>query len=67
MASFLNVAEGLQIFEKYRPGKQLAGAEHDVILSIDMPMEDLSADDLRRLDDMGWFLSGEFACWAIFV
>lgn len=60
------IIRGLQLFEGY-PGVGDVYAEHDVILAGPKDALSVSAADQADLDKLGWFISKEFDCWAIFV
>lgn len=67
MAKYRDIIGGLQILVKYRKDGEEAhfeGADHDIIFSHD---ESVSAEDKKQLEELGWFWSEEFDCWARFV
>lgn len=57
---------GAEIFAKYiDPDKGIGGADHDIIwfAPSDLP---ISKADLKELDNLGFFLSKQYDCWAHF-
>lgn len=65
MATVKEVIEGLQILEKYGAGEM--SADHEVIYAGPDLSATISPEDLKRLDELGWFESEEFDCWSMFV
>ena len=75
MASFREVIEGLQILSKYTnapPGvpdgdgldAHLDGAGHDIIGAADVQV---SKEDEKRLEELGWHYDSEWLTWCRFV
>ena len=77
MASIANVVAGLEILAKTArvpAGLAAAGVtdrrqahvetDHDIIF---LPSADPSPEDQKELEKLGWFLSEEFDCWAMFT
>lgn len=58
-----NIRDGLNIFLKYNATSIDAIRGMIVVLG----RHDLSTEDLTQLNNLGWFISQEFGCWAIFV
>lgn len=57
------VITGLVIMNKY-DGVEIS-AEHDIIYA--GPDEDMSKEDVKELEQLGWFFDEEYECWAHFV
>lgn len=57
---------GLSIFVKHDPEGTI-GAEHDKFYGPYVPEEDLTKEELKILEDNGWFWDDEIPCWAKFV
>lgn len=78
MASIAEVVEGLEILAKTasvpaglaEQGEtdtrtaHVGGAEHDILYG---PEADPSAEDVERLEELGWHRDSEVSCWARFV
>lgn len=60
-----NIIKGLQIFEKYDTDGCVC-AEHDVICGIALDTE-ISEEDRKIFDELGWFESEEYDSWAAFT
>lgn len=60
------VRDGLSILLKYNPDGDTA-ADHDIIYAASIPMKNIAADDLKQLDDLGWFWDQQYECWAHFT
>lgn len=61
-----DVIRGLQILSKYLPENEfLGGADHDIIYVCD-PVE-VSEEDAKELNELGFFLSDYHDCWAMHV
>ncbi len=56
---------GLLILNKYAPDTE-CGVDHDQIW-VNVGREDLDIEDLKSLDDLGWFYDNEFEAWSKFV
>jgi hypothetical protein len=80
MAKLTDVAEGLLILEKYNPGSHDIAACHDIICAgpseviVEGTEDDdepkgtvVSAEDAKRLHELGWHIDSENECWARFV
>ena len=66
MASFGSLIEGLTILAKYdKDGLRghVGGADHDIIFGGN---PEVSEEDKKRLDELGWHYSSEYGCWAHF-
>lgn len=57
--------ESLEIFKKYDDTDGLSGAEHDEVFGGPDP-EVVSAEDLKRLEELGWYDS-EYGGFQAFV
>jgi len=65
MGKRAELIEGLQILERYEPGKY-ADAQHDVVYGAHSGIELIDAD-AKRLDELGWFIDDEVDSWAFFT
>lgn len=63
MATIQKVMEGLQILAKYDAGGEMA-AEHDIIYAGNA---EVSEEDAKKLEELGWHKDGEYDCWARFT
>lgn len=77
MASIKSIVEGLGILAKTaevpaglaedgetdRRTAHIGGADHDIIWG---PEADPSADDIERLEELGWHFSSECQVWSLF-
>lgn len=77
MASIKSIVEGLEILAKTaevpaglaedgetdRRTAHIGGAEHDIIFG---PEADPSAEDVERLEELGWHWSAEYDAWSLF-
>jgi hypothetical protein len=61
-----NLIKALQIFLKYQNCHSPTHCEHDVMLIDKVTQEEVSEEDQKQLDDLGFFWSSEFSCWASF-
>jgi len=60
------ILKGLEIFSKYKENGDFA-AEHDKIWAgADVSDMDISKEDLKLLDELGWFIDEEFDSWSHF-
>lgn len=64
-----DLIEGLQILRKYSNEKFPTCCEHDVLIfaGLELKEDDISKDDWKRLDDLGFFWSEEYECVASFT
>lgn len=65
MATLNEVIEGLQIFLKSGGEASNICAEHDIIYA--SSDADLSKEDEKALEELGWFVDKESGSWARFV
>lgn len=56
--------EALNIFFKYRNEPFPTHCEHDILLIVGISEEEVSAEDVKRLTELGFFWSSEYDCWA---
>ena len=67
-----DLIEALEIFKKYVPAqdsyefKNPFHCEHDILMVTAVKMDDVSEEDAQKLDDLGFFKSEEFECFASF-
>jgi len=66
MTGYSDLIEAFQNLGKYAVERADLGADHDVIYSSVGPDEP-SEEDAKRLEELDWFKSEEFDCWAYFV
>ena len=71
MATMQDIADGFAVLSKYeKEGMQahIGGASHDIIFgSTAFTPEGMSAEDVAKLDELGWHWSDEYDCWCHFV
>lgn len=58
--------EALTIFLKYKNEYAPTHCEHDVMLVVGISQEEVSEEDKKRLDELGFRWSEEFDSWASF-
>ncbi len=63
---FLALAEAFTIMAKYSDEPFVTCAEHDIIYA-HAPSKDLSSDDRKRLEELGWHEEEEHNCMATFT
>lgn len=56
--------EALQIFLKYQNPPFPTHCEHDVMMVVGISKDEVSKQDVKRLDKLGFFWSNEYDCWA---
>ena len=67
-----DLIEALGIFKKYVPDqnsyefKNPFNCEHDILIVTAVKVDDVSEEDAQKLDDLGFFKSEEFECFASF-
>ncbi len=67
-----DLVEALNIFKKYIKDedsfefKRPFHCEHDILIVTAVKMDDVSEEDAEKLDDLGFFKSEEFECFASF-
>lgn len=62
-----DLIEALQIFRKYRDVKYPTHCEHDVLYVVGIEREAISAEDVERLDDLGFHWMSDVDCWGSFT
>ncbi len=61
-----DLIEALKIFEKYiGDEKYPTWAEHDEF-GVNCPINGMSEEDIKKLDELGFFWSGEYECFVSF-
>lgn len=61
------IAEGLHILMKYEPDGSCEG-QHDIIYAAPRVKKgQVSSEDAKKLDDLGWHWSTDGDCWAVFT
>jgi hypothetical protein len=58
--------EALSIFREYRNVERPTHCEHDVLCVMGIEKDEISNEDLARLDALGFFWDEEYDCWASF-
>ncbi len=58
--------EALQIFLKYKDARRPTHCEHNVLYIMDVTQEEVSVEDVVKLDALGFFWNEEYDCWASF-
>lgn len=61
-----NLIEALKIFLKYKNEKWPTHCEHDVLWIIGITKEEVSDDDVKKLEELDFFYSNEDDCWQSF-
>lgn len=61
-----DLIEALQIFSKYTDTKYPTHCEHDVLMIMEVDEDSVTEDEAKRLDELGFFWSEEYECWASF-
>jgi hypothetical protein len=64
------VMSGLNLLQKYFPGRCIEGAEHDIIFcqGIDeLVKANIAVEDVMKLHDWWWFIDEDSDCLAHFV
>ena len=54
--------EALQILIKYGNPKYPTHCEHDALYIVGIEPEDVSTEDTKRLDELGFFIDDELIC-----
>ncbi len=66
-----DVLEGLQIIAEYSAkgvDEDSICAEHEMIYAgQDVDLEQMSEDDVTKMDELGWSFEEDKACWARFT
>ena len=59
--------EALTIFRKYRNERRPTHCEHDTLMIMRVTQEEVSADDQKKLEELGFYWSSEDdGCWQSF-
>jgi len=58
--------EALQIFLKYKNKTFPTHCVHEILLVVEITEEEISEDDKQKLDELKFFWSTEYDCWASF-
>jgi hypothetical protein len=61
-----NLIEALSIFIKYKDLTYPTHCEHDVLAIMGVTEDEVSAEDKKRLDELGFFWMEEHECWGSF-
>lgn len=61
-----DLIEALQIFSKYTDTKYPTHCEHDILLIMEIEEDSVTKEDAKLLDELGFFWSEEYDCWASF-
>ena len=61
-----NLIEALQIFLKYRDEQFPTQCEHDM-LYVHVDPSVVSGEDIKRLEEIGFFIAEELECFASYV
>ena len=59
-----NLIKAFQIFLKYRNVKYPTHCEHDVMMVFGYTENEISDEDKKELDELGFFWDNEYDCWA---
>ena len=55
-----DLIEALQIFLKYGNPRWPTHCEHDVLMIVDIDPDDVSPEDKKKLDELGFIVANEF-------
>jgi hypothetical protein len=58
-----DLIEALQIFLKYRNDEFPTHCEHDVMMIMDVEKYEVTEEDAKRLDELGFCWVDEYDCW----
>ncbi len=58
--------KALQIFLKYGNPDYPTHCEHDILMIMGIEEDEISDEDKKELDELGFFWSGEYDCYASF-
>ncbi len=59
--------ESLTIFSKYNVGDYSpTHCEHDILCVVGVAKDEVSAEDAKRLDELGWHWDSDYDCWGSF-
>ena len=58
-----DLIKALQIFLKYKNSKWPTHCEHDIMMIADIDEEEVSEEDVERLNKLGFWWSDEYDCW----
>lgn len=61
-----SLIEALQIFLKYKNATWPTNCSHDVLAIMEVEQGEVSEEDTNRLDELGFFWSGEYDCFISF-
>jgi len=61
-----DLIEALSIFARYKCEKYPTHCEHDVLIIMSVTRDEVSADDAKRLDALGFFWSESEEYWQSF-
>lgn len=61
-----DLIEALQIFLKYGNSKWPTNCTHDQLAIMDISPADVSEEDVRRLDELGFFVDEDEGCFISF-
>jgi len=61
-----DLIKALQIFLKYKNPKWPTNCSHDVLSIMELGRDEVSEDDIKTLDSLGFFWSDEYDCFISF-
>lgn len=61
-----DLIEALQIFLKYQDNYNPTHCEHDVLWVVGITKEEVSTEDIARLDELGFYYSNADGSWQSF-
>lgn len=61
-----DLIEALQIFLKYRNEEWPTHCEHDQLMIMGVTKDEVSAEDAKRLDELGFIYADGDDCWLSF-
>lgn len=61
-----DLIQALEIFKKYQNLKWPTHCEHDVMLVVGIQKDEISEEDTKQLDKLGFIWMGEYDCFGSF-
>lgn len=61
-----DLIEALMIFKKYKNVKWPTNCSHDVLAIMEVTKEEVSTEDVKRLDELGFIYGDDEDCWISF-
>jgi len=64
MPKYSDVEKAMSVFKKY--DDDFLEAEHDIIFGPSLDIK-FSEDDIKIIEELGWFKNDEYDCWAHYL